>query len=312
MLYDRVINVVYGDTQVSNLVTDLRVNFDILKTNTNISNRSTISIYNLNESNRASIHELNTQIIVSAGYANATGPKIIFMGDVLRVNHANQFPDIITKIESGDGILELRQARAPISFATEIDAFSVLQQAAKLLGLPIQEMPTAVSGSYKNGFQHTGSVKLAIDTICKRFNLDWSIQNGKLQVISKSGVSQQAPIIIDSSNGLLEKIEKVGDIQEYLIADISHESPTYKFKCLLNADITPGCSVTINDGIISGTYKVRSVQHQGDNFEGDFISICQVQEILSFENIGTQDTGDVLAYSESGNTGSAGNAGGIN
>lgn len=278
-LYGRQIDVLLGGQSISNFIKDLRVNFDVVKTDTNISNQAVISIYNLSPSNRAKIQELNTKIALLAGYEKDQGVKMVFIGDILRINHLYQYPDVITKIEAADGISELRDARAAKSFEEKVDARTVLEWASGELNIPIQDIPGQISGEYKQGFSHTGSIKTALDTICKRFNLDWSIQNGKLQVVKKGTVSKAAAINVSNATGLLEKIEKVGDIQEFFARNIAAESPIYKFKCLLNADIIPGCAINISQSnFAGGSFKVRQVQHLGDNFEGDFISVCQVQQ----------------------------------
>jgi len=280
-LFDRVIEVFIGNESIKNDITDLRVSFDILKTNTNIANRCTVSIYNLNPDNRGKIKELDDQIIVRAGYSEDIGTQLVFSGDILRINHQYPYPDVISKIEAGDGMKQVREKRSGISFKDKTDAMLVLKEIVKKLDIPISEIPQALKGEYSQGYAHTGSVKKALDNICKRFDLDWSVQNGKLQVIEKKGASKAEPVAIQEVTGLLEKVERVGDIQEYLVKNVARESPFLKFKTLLNPMIIPGGRVTLSQAGFPGFYKVMSVQHQGDNYEGDFITTCQVQQIGS-------------------------------
>lgn len=274
--FDRQIEVFIGNELVSNFITDLRVNFDITKTNSAVSNHGTVSIYNLSDKTRGNVVPLNTNISISAGYKSLNGPQQIFQGQVLRVNTVYQFPDVITKIDAGDGITASAQSRQAISFASQVSAIEVLNACANALNIPIQEIPKDVDDQYQQGFAHTGSVKKALDTVTKRLNLQWSVQDGKLQIIKQDGVSEQPPAQVQNVTGLLESIQSVGDMTNLLIAQAQEFSPRYMFKCLINPQLIPGGSVQLNQGGINGVFKIIQVQHQGDNFDGDFVSICQV------------------------------------
>ena len=278
-LFDRRIEVLIGQGSVKNFTQDLRVQFDILKSNNQVANSASISIYNLSETNRNQIKELDDQVLVKAGYAQDAGPKLLYIGNILRVNHTYSYPDVITKIEAGDGIKATREARGVFSFEEKTKASTVLNEVAAKLGIDIQEIPAALSGEYLQGFSYVGSIKEALTKVCDRLDLEWSVQNNKLQIIEKDSSSKAPVVRVTQVQGLLQKIERVGDIKKVLVKNAKQESPIYKFKSLLIPDIIPGGLVTFEGNQYSGTYKVEKVQHQGDNFEGDFISTCEVKPV---------------------------------
>lgn len=273
-LFDRVINVQVGDKFFPN---NLRITFDIVKTNESICNQVSITIYNLSENSRNEIKDLDTEISLYAGYAQYGGPKLVFKGNVLRVNHTYALPEIMTKIEAGDGVKALREARHSVSFEEKTKVKDVLQKVSSNLGLEIRELPKDVEGEYTQGFSHSGSVKDALDKVCQRCEATWSIQDNQLQITKDESASVHAPVKINKIDGLLEKLEPLGDVRQYLLGSGDAIKAGYKFRALLNPDIQPGRKLTL--GGYPGAFRVERVQHQGDNMQGDFISIVEVKEL---------------------------------
>lgn len=274
-LFDRVINVQVGEKLFPN---NLRITFDIIKTNESICNQASIVIYNLSENSRNQIKDLDTEITLHAGYSEYTGVKLVFKGNVLRANHTYSLPDIMTKIEAGDGIKALRETRNTVSFEEKTKVKDVLQKVAGDLGLEIREIPE-VEGEYAQGFSFVGSVKDALDKVCERCDASWSIQDNQLQITKDKAASVHAPVKINKIDGLLEKLEPLGDVRQYLLGTDDVIKSGYRFRTLLNPDIQPGRKLTL--GGYPGAFRVERVQHQGDNFEGDFISIVEVKEIAT-------------------------------
>lgn len=277
-LYKRVIDVRVGGRLFSN---NLRITFDIVKTGQSTCNSASINIYNMADNSRNEIKELDDDIEVRAGYEEHGGTKLVFIGNILRVNHSYSLPDVVTKIEAGDGIKVLRDQRQSVSFEEGTEVATVLKEVSSNLGVDIRELPKDITGQYLNGFSHVGSVQNALNKICDRIQCGWSIQDGQLQVIKDNGASVHAPVKITLVEGLLERLEKLGDARQFLIDTDLPTQAGYKFRTLLNPDIQPGRIVTLTD--YAGKYRVERVQHTGDNYEGDFVSIVEVKELNSNE-----------------------------
>lgn len=272
-LFDRIIDVQVGGKLFPN---NLRITFDIVKTNQSVCNSASITIYNLSEDSRNQIRELDDDIVLSAGYREYGGTKLVFKGNILRVNHTYNLPDIMTKIEGGDGIKALRDQRQSVSFEENTSVKDVLNKVSSNLGLTVRELPEDVSGEYTQGFSHAGSVKEGLDKVCQRIGAIWSVQDNELQITKDNSASVHAPVKISRIDGLLEKLERLGDARQFFVDSEAALNSGYRFRTLLNPDIQPGRKLTLGD---QGTFRVERVQHQGDNFENDFISIVEVKEL---------------------------------
>lgn len=272
-LFDRIIDVQVGGKLFPN---NLRIVFDIVKTNQSVCNSASITIYNLSEDSRGQIRELDDDIVVRAGYREYGGTKLVFAGNILRVNHTYNLPDIMTKIEGGDGIKALREKRQSVSFEEGTSVKDVLDKVSTNLGLTIREIPKEIQGIYEQGFSHVGSVKEGLNKVCDRIGAIWSVQDNELQITKDSAASVHAAVKITRVDGLLEKLERLGDARKFLIDSDAAIDSGYRFRTLLNPDIQPGRKIMLGD---QGTFRVERVQHQGDNFQGEFISIVEVKEL---------------------------------
>jgi hypothetical protein len=271
-LFNRVVNLTIGSLNLS----DLRVTFDIEKTITPSSNSAIVQAYNVSPNSRNLIRELDEPLQLAAGFSDDAGAKLIFTGDVVKIDHDRQPPDVVTKIEAGDGIRNLREQRTTVSFKKGTQASVVLTKIAGQLGLPIRTLPSGLSDEYLQGFAFTGSVKEALIKVTKKLDLEWSVQNGELQILERKGINSSIIRDINYNKGLLKEPQKLNDQRQYLAGD--KENPGYKIDNLLLPDVEPGSLVNINAGEVSGRYRVRVVRHQGDNYSGDFNTILEVVE----------------------------------
>lgn len=271
--FKRVINISVGGYSGS----DLRVIFNVNKTTKKNSNTASVDIYNLSESTRNSIRELDSKLTLSAGYESKGGAQLIFIGDVTRVNHRKNYPDIISSIEAGDGVKNKREKRQNFSYEEGTSVNDVLSNVAGALGLSLRELPSGIEGEYIQGFSYVGSVSDALDKVTKKAGLEWSIQNEELQIIKKNDGFDSSPLSISFLDGLLEDPERLNDIKSDLTEDLTR--PGFRVKTLLNPQIEPGGKVVLVDGQAPGLYRVEQVNHSGDNFDGDFVSEFVLGEI---------------------------------
>jgi hypothetical protein len=277
-LFNRVISVDFKDSSGSTFTTpDLRIKFDIQKTREASSNTAKLQIYNLSEASRNRIRELDDSVIVRAGYTQDAGAKIIFTGDVTKINHEFQPPDVISLIECGDGIKNLREQRDSVSFGTGTKADIVLKDLATKMGLPLRPLPQGLTNEYVTGFSHVGSTKDALNKITDRLDLEWSIQNGELQILKKREPVVGVPVQVNFTRGLLEQPERLRDIKANLIGD--KPKPGYKIRMLLTPELIPGGRINLTEGTFPGEFRIERVNHVGDNFDNDFYSEMEVTEI---------------------------------
>lgn len=273
-LFNRVVNVSLSSGFSSD---NLFVSFNVQKTAKEQSNSCTVTIANLSEQTRNSIKEIDDQLTLSAGYEEDTGAKVIFIGDVVRIKHNINPPDIITEIECGDGVKKLRETRGSTSYKDGTPASNVLNDLAKKLGFPIRELPEGISEQYLQGFSHAGSVRDALNRVTDRLGLEWSVQNEEIQVLKKNLASKGSAINISFQTGLLEFPEKLDNLRDNLTE--TQPPPGIRVKTLLNPDFVPGRRIFVQEGEFPGFYRINRVTHSGDNRDGEFISEIEAGQL---------------------------------
>jgi len=276
-LFNRVIQTKIGKAVGEGIdVSDLRVSFTIYKAIDPTSNSCRITIYNMAENTRNQIREIDDVITISAGYADDAGAKLMFTGDILKINHKVRAPDIISEVEAGDGAKTLRETRISISFREGAEVKSVLEDIASKLDITLRPLPDDIQGQYIHGFSFAGSAKEGLNKVTERIDLVWSVQNNELQILKRRAAIKLVPKQISYSTGLLEAPEKLTDLKANLEKD--KPKPGYSLRMLLLPDVEPGQTVNIDAGLVSGLYRVDLVTHVGDNEGFDFITNLEVSE----------------------------------
>lgn len=254
------------------IIDNLRIAFDIEKTNESVPNPAHIKIYNLSDKNRAMVEDYSTRVILSAGYQNTCG--IIFSGNVVRtkhkkvqklqsVTHRYEDVDIITEIEAADGGNRYRNAYTLRSYPPGAKLVNIVQDLVNDLGLPANVDYSALPQNvqYIHGYSIGQDTRYALDNICKTYGLEWSIQNETVQIISKDKTIKTEIIILNSKTGLVSSPIKT--------------SAGCDFETLLYPALTPGCPVKIESKFVNGIFKIQKVIHIGDSHDGDFLSKCE-------------------------------------
>ncbi len=245
------------DLQIENL---LRVSFRIERTLTPDHNKAAIEIYNLSQSSRDRITKDRVTVKLEAGYQDRLG--LLFTGDILGggVSHVKNGPDWVTKIQAGDGEQALRTSRVNESFGPKTKLVDVLgKMAGKFTGISADKAKARIkqgdfAGAFKefaNGFSSSGVLRDEFDTLMGDAGLQWSIQNGEMQVLAPGESTQDTAFEVGPGSGLIGSPEK-GD------------KGAIKFRSLLQASIAPGRKVVLKSRSIDGTIIVSHVVYVGD------------------------------------------------
>lgn len=272
-LFNRQITLEIGGRPVAGL----RISFEVIKNLGEEANTAKVSIWNMAENSRNQIRELDDQLIIGAGYEEDTGPRIIFIGDVTKIAYRRSGVDIVTTVNAGDGIKNLREARTSKSFAAGTQTENILKTMASDLGLALRPIDFALTSQYLQGFSFAGSVKEGLKKIAQKADLEFSVQNGELQILKKRGVTPSVAINLNFNSGLLDMPERLNNLKSNLIEEAPN--PGFRVRCLLNPLIEPGSILNLTNVEVPGNFRVETVKHTGDNFEGDFVSEIEVTEL---------------------------------
>lgn len=269
---------VYGNEDQTG--TPLRVAFEIEKTVKSSTNKAKITIFNLaNKSRQAMKHGMT--ISVRAGYIGLC--QTLFIGNVAKVVSETAGSEIHTKIEAGDGEAALSLGVFNKSYPRNTQLATILGDIGKALSVTTAQDPTAISAGiavgipsrvYSNGFVAHGSVRETLNKMLRRDGLEWSIQNGALNIIPISAHNGRLAELISAQTGLVGIPSKNGDL--------------VKINCLLNPRLVPGGLFQLSSAAteLNGFYKVRKAKFDGDthdakwNVEIEGVRMTNVKQIL--------------------------------
>lgn len=276
-LYQRRWSVQINDT----LIKDLRVQFSAKRSLTKDPNTCEITITNLSADSRKKIEQSKGKpLILMAGYEKTEA--VIFSGEVRLAFSAREGADWHTNIESGDG--EHAYATKPFkgSFGPGTSARDVIKAAATtMLGAAqgnIDKALTALKNpSHVRGFSASGLASHVLDTLLKNQGLDYSIQNGQLQILAPGSPIDESAVLLSSTTGLIgspevstpEKVASTG-------ASSAKSKPKIKLKSYLQPQFRCGGVVELKTEGFSGQYIVTHLEHQGDSHGAPWYSMVEV------------------------------------
>jgi hypothetical protein len=270
-LFNRKVELFIGEPGEQGLLfTDLKIAFDIKKNRGSNSNTGTIRVYNMNEDSRLKLNDSGLKYDIRAGYLGLNDSPLVktfSSGDILEVSTERSGPDIVTTLKVGEGTKALADSTLDKSYAEGVPAITILKDLANSLGVAIGTLKDIGAETFNSGYSVSGKSKDRLDSLASKLGLDWSIQNGELNIQAKDGSSLETAVVLSNSTGLLKaykaKSEKAG---EKALGDIT------KFEALLNPDIAIGRMVQVISGVnnINEFVTVRALRLMGDNKDGPF------------------------------------------
>jgi hypothetical protein len=160
-----------------------RIGFRIEKDTSSTVNKAEVRIYNLSEASRG-YAEKNAKVIeLLAGYGST--PKLIFRGDVGRCISTKEGSDVITKFEVGDGMVSYQQSRLDLSFKAGTTVKDIFDSLISALGLTKGDQTSVPNKTFLRGLTLSGPARDHLDYLAQKFELEWSIQNGAVQIVKR-------------------------------------------------------------------------------------------------------------------------------
>jgi len=292
MLFDRVYRLLIGKKgQTQGIeINNLRIQFSIQKTADKNPNNSKISIWNLSKATRQEIEKVNTRCLLYAGYSEETGPLLIFSGNVTFAWTKFDGPDIVTEMELGDGTQEIRDTTISVGYSKNVKSKQVFSDVATKMGLPLSIPNDVPEREWQNGLSYYGAARTLLDKTAKATGLEWSIQNGVLQVIQKGMVTTRQGLEISAVSGMIgspeskreDKAESKGEkgksdtnTKKKGTTKITSTEPKqtwngWSVKNLLLPMVNPGDRVMLKAKAVEGIFRIEELTHTGDSHEGDW------------------------------------------
>lgn len=255
-LFGRQLTVTVG----THRITGLDMAFRIVQSTNAEPNKCEVTIWNLNADSRAAL-EPSTQtpvpVEILAGYTS--NAELVFKGNLRTSGSVKKGADWITTLKSGDGEAAFRTARINESFAPGTPIRTVLQRVAQSFGLGLGDSLARIDGAtmreslteFGKGRVVSGLSKDIFDRFIKAHGLEWSIQDGVIQVLPRGQASNAPAVLLRANTGLIGSPE-------------AGENGVVKFTSLLQPSIRPGRKIRLESTQLTGFYRVEKATHYGD------------------------------------------------
>ena len=108
-----------------------------------------------------------------------------------------------------DGLAEIRDTWVSISYAGKVNTKKIIDDVAAQMGVTVTYSYNAEFADIPNGFSFVGQAKFALTKACAVSGLEWSIQNGILQVKKPGDVMSKEVYVLSAETGLLSIPQRV-------------------------------------------------------------------------------------------------------
>lgn len=253
----------------------LHISFSVQKQELESSNTAKVQVWNLNKDNLATLEEKDCYLTLKAGYGNTL--PVILSGTVSHSNTKLDGADTLTEIEVVDGLAEIRDTWVSISYAGKVNSKKIIDDIASQMGVTVTYSYNAEFADIPNGFSFVGQAKHALSKACAVSGLEWSIQNGVLQVKKPGDVMSKEVYVISPETGLISIPERV----QISSSDQNGKNQVgYDLVYLMNGAIGPGDYVQVDSKYLKGFFRVYSLEIDGDNLGGAWQCKARVLEVV--------------------------------
>lgn len=254
-----------GELAVGLKVTGLRVAFEIEKDLKAKPNRCVVRIWNLSREHRSALAQqkqvkgkvAGIPVRIEAGY-KATGPTLLYSGDLRYAASTLEGSSWVTTIESGDGEYAKQNARIRQTFGPGTTADVAINATIKALGLSpgnsaIVSARLRASGIAKLGrVVLSGSAWLHAVELCRAAGFDFSVQNGAVQ-------------LTDFTNPLAGKSVGLGPGSGLIGSPTVDHKGVLSATSLIQAGLDPGRLVVLDAPSVKGNFRVERTKYSGDS-----------------------------------------------
>jgi hypothetical protein len=236
----------------------LRIKFSIKKTDAETPNVAEIQVFNLEGDTSQRIQKEFTDIILQAGYEDNFG--VIFRGNakqVLRGREPNGVDSYLNIAASdGDAAYNFAVVNATLAAgARQSDQVNAALGPMGKMGVKAGYAPDLGRQALPRGKVMYGNSREYLRQTATNSDTAWSIQDGKVQFVPRTGLLPGQAVVLTSASGLIGTPEQTND--------------GIKIKCLINPQIKPGGVVAIRDSEIKAAkatkfFKVQDAANDAD------------------------------------------------
>lgn len=288
--FDRTYRLLVGQESGVEIVPPVRLTFRVHKDTDEQSNHHTVRVWNLAPDTVKEMQKPDTRCVLYAGYREEDQSlKYMASGDLVYAYSYHQGADTITKLDFLDGRIAIRDTTVSLKYDSGVKASKIIKYIAGQMGLPLVMPSDAPDRTWANGFSFMGAAHTALHKVTRATGLQWSIQNGKLQVIAEGMTTPGTGFVISADSGMLgsPKRTRRGAHNKAIVKDQAtgknetilmkaQERDGWQVDSLLLPTVNPGDRVKIESDAITDWFKVQAVLHVGDYTGGQWKTTLQV------------------------------------
>lgn len=226
-------------------------------------NTCELKVYNLSRDTRR-VLEISKKLVLrlEAGYPDAVAQ--LFLGEVRSAHTHREGADLVTEISTGDSEKELQKARIQLSVGPKVPAQVALTAIARTLGVGLGNVaPAAAKLAAKGktifgpGTVIQGSAAQALTDFCRSADLEWSIQDGVLQILDRAKALDDKAVLLSPDTGLIGSptVDNKGVLQ---------------VTALIQPDLRPGRKIDLRSESFKGGYRIEECEYTGDTSGADW------------------------------------------
>lgn len=197
--------VVGGDDGKGVELSELRITFKAKKCDVETPNSAEINVYNLSKDTASRIQREFTQVTLSAGYQGNVG--LIFKGNIRQVRTWREGGvDTVLEILAADGDRAYNFATVNTTLAagsTPKDRVNVCQGSMSAKGVGAGHTPDLGGQPLPRGKVMYGMARAYMRDEARDTDTDWSIQDGKMQMVPRKGYLPGEAVLLTHETGLV-------------------------------------------------------------------------------------------------------------
>lgn len=226
-------------------------------------NTCAVQIYNLSENTRKTFSNAKKLTLrLEAGYQGAVSQ--IYLGEVRNAWTERSGADFITHIESGDKEKEIAQSGLHITHGAKVPTDVALKALVGALGVNPGNLQTliskgAVTRKIKtvSGSALTGNAARRLTDICRSAGLEWSIQDGSIQILETGATLNKTAIQVSAATGMIDSptVDNEGIVSASM---------------LITPGLLPGNLVVFDSLFVKGGYRIQRCSWKGQTFGNEW------------------------------------------
>ena len=272
----------------------LQIEFEVVKDTKPEPNTHRVKLYNLAPETIAAVSKPDGFCVLYAGYEEDEGEVLMAAGGVVDAYTYREGTERITELSLADGWVELRDTTVSLGFGAGVSAHSIIRDVARQMGLSLMMDEKLPNRTWHHGFSFYGAARRALDKITAGSGLEWSVQNGTLQVVAKLQPTKRQAVVLAADSGLVGHPERIRDgARDKAVQNAKPEQGKskrgrtaaseprdgWKVTALLLPQINPADIVKIESEAINDFFRVEQVKHTGSLNGGDWQTELEIKEI---------------------------------